>query len=123
VKLHISVLVAFLSAAFSPPNRDAQFVMMKHRVANSYYEYASKIAVSLPYVVYCRVEMDIKLNEFSKLQVFPFGIDINALDDTNFNRLISDRENFETSYMTLCLSDVRTRISNSVHSGSEKPTK
>jgi hypothetical protein len=86
-------------------------VEMFRRIEKATTNYARQIDISENYIAYCHLELHIKTYAHPRNGHIPFGIDYNSIaDQGTLDRIISARENYETSFIILCLAKAKKTL-------------
>jgi hypothetical protein len=83
---------------------------MHSRVNESINAYVKRIGIDPSYYGYCRTKMYLETRHDNDGSI-PFGVNYrNIKDSEQLNIIISVREEFERSFLTLCLADAKRAI-------------
>ena len=85
---------------------------MLSRITSEVEAYATTINIDPEYIVYCRIEMNNKIDLLPKNGSIPFGINYFQIADSQTLRsVIYNREVYEKSSIKLCLANVKKTLS------------
>ncbi|MGH8467551.1 MAG: hypothetical protein ACREVY_00700 [Gammaproteobacteria bacterium] len=88
----------------------AQGEMIK-RVSDAVARYAKQINVDAAYVSYCDGELYLKTHAHPANGYIPFGVNYRDIKDSErLELVISSREAYEKSFMTLCLANAKNAL-------------
>ena len=85
---------------------------MSQRIYDKARKYSKKIKLSDSYLYYCTQELYLKTREHPTNGYVPFGVNYNTIKDSKkLEYVISNRENYETSFILLCLANIKNTLS------------
>src|SRR5437879_3801410 len=83
-------------------------IEMLNRIEQFAQTYAKQIGVQGNFIDYCRQEMHLKTYAHPRNDYIPFGVNYSEItDQQRLNSVISARENYEISFIMLCLANVK----------------
>ena len=86
-------------------------VEMFRRIEQATTTYSREIGLSENYIAYCRHELHLKTYAHPRDAYVPFGIDYNTIaDQRRLDEIIVARENYETSFIVLCLAKAKKAL-------------
>ncbi len=84
---------------------------MTTRIYEKARQYLKKIGISDTYLYYCTQELHLHTYEHPANGYIPFGVNYNTIKDRkNLEYIISSREDYETSYILLCLANSKNTL-------------
>ena len=84
---------------------------MSQRIYDKAREYLKNIKLSDSYLYYCTQELYLKTREHPANGYVPFGVNYNTIKDSkNLDYVISNREDYETAFIVLCLANVKNTL-------------
>lgn len=114
-----TAFLAALALSFSAPaiaevseleTGRAQGEMLK-RIDEAVSNYVRQIGIDESYVGYCRTKLGLETNKVPVDGSIPFGINYKAISTSEeLNTIITARENFERSFIILCLSSAKQTL-------------
>ena len=114
---HTSLLlllaIGVVSKSYALTNNEiktAQIEMLS-RISSDVEMYAKTINIDPEYIVYCRIEMNNKIELLPKNGSIPFGVTYFQITDSQTLRsVIYNREVYEKSSIKLCLANVKKTL-------------
>lgn len=84
---------------------------MLMRVLDAVNSYARQINIEHGYVNYCLEELHLRTREHPTDGYIPFGVNYKKITDSeNLARVIKSRENYERSFLILCLANAKNTL-------------
>lgn len=78
------------------------------RVDRDVTKYANELGIDAPYLSYCRSDMHLRTFNHPANGAIPFGVNYNSItDSTKLSQVISVREDYERSFLMLCLANAK----------------
>jgi len=116
-----AVLLLLSSPALAGTVSDAEVgaaqMQMIDRVEKTVEKYATQIKMDWSYVSYCKSEMNLHTSTHVGINDIPFGVDYNKITDSEYLKaVITVREQFETSYLKLCLANAKNQLAEAARS-------
>lgn len=114
MRLELALLIGCIGAPLSAqvPQGDvdrAQAAML-NRVVDAVDAYAAHIGIDRAYVTYCDNRMSLDESR-APAGLIPFAVDYrNISDKYQLDTILNAREQFERSYLTLCLADAKRTL-------------
>ena len=85
---------------------------MSNRIFDKARQYSNKIKISDIYLYYCTQELYLHTYNHPLNGYIPFGVNYKTIKDTNtLADIISSREDYETTYILLCLANSKNTLS------------
>ena len=111
----VALIVVFakpqlLSAQQAIDTGPAQYQMFS-RVMEAVKAYAQSIGIEESWIGYCQQELHLQTYAHPPNGYVPFGVDYNTITDRKrLDEILLSRQNYETSFITLCLANVKKTL-------------
>lgn len=107
--LALTFCCAVSAQAQEPFDRNKAQSAMLMRVQRVIEDYAARIGLGPAYVTYCYSKMDLDTRHEPDGQI-PFGFNYRTSSDEQVKLALKIREQFEASYLRLCLADAKIKL-------------
>jgi hypothetical protein len=111
--LLLLLAIGVVSESYAITNNEIKTVQieMLSRINNEVEAYATTINIDPEYIVYCRIEMNNKIDLLPKNGSVPFGVNyFQITDNQTLRSVIYNREIYEKSSIKLCLANVKKTL-------------